>query len=34
MGLESVDWIQVAQERPLVGYCKHGNEPFRNEGEI
>jgi hypothetical protein len=22
-----MDWIDVAQKRPVVGSCEHGNEP-------
>jgi hypothetical protein len=26
-GWESVDWIQLAQDRPVAGSCEYGDEP-------
>jgi hypothetical protein len=28
MGWDGVDWIHLAQKRPVAGSCEYGNEPF------
>jgi hypothetical protein len=27
IGWEVVDWMHLAQDRPVVGSCEHGNKP-------
>lgn len=28
LGWDSTDWICLTQDRPLMGCCEHGEEPF------
>jgi hypothetical protein len=30
--MESVDWIHLAQDRPVAASCEHGNESLGSEG--
>jgi hypothetical protein len=27
IGINGANWIQLAQDGPVVGFCEHGNEP-------
>jgi hypothetical protein len=28
IGMNGVNWIQLAQDGPMVGFCEHGNKPL------